>query len=459
MLTECKTLFHKVSNNFNQLTTRFRWVFCQLDKLRRCLPQRIQKALDELPDTLDQTYERTLLDINEENWAYAYRLFQCMTVAFRPLRVEELAEFLAFDFEAGGCPTFQAGWRSENPRDTVLSTCSSLIAVVDIGSSQVVQFSHYSVKEYLISNRIAKGRVSRFYIPLEPAHIIVTQACLSVLLELDDHVTRKRINDFPLAEYAAGHWVHHAKFDNVSLHTEDAMKRLFEPGNPHFAAWIWMYDLDFHGRFRSMISETPSRPAASPLYYAAQCDFHHIAEWLATTCSQDVNAWGGDLKTALFAAASVGCPKVTEVLLNHNAAVNTRGYLDLAPLHGASMFGRLEVCRILLKFGADANAKDRSSKTPLYLALEEGHADVAKLLFEHGADPNIQNEDGMTLLHLASRRGNVKVAQQLLELGAYVHVRDNRGRTPFQVASRRKSERCAEVAQLLSGHDPEREET
>ncbi|KAI9461272.1 hypothetical protein BJY52DRAFT_1117315 [Lactarius psammicola] len=53
----------------------FRWVFCQLDKLRRCLPGRIRRALDELPSTLGVTYKRTLLDINEENWAYAYRLF------------------------------------------------------------------------------------------------------------------------------------------------------------------------------------------------------------------------------------------------------------------------------------------------------------------------------------------------------------------------------------------------
>jgi len=458
MLMECKTSFIMMFSNADQLTSRFRWVFCQLDKLRRCLPQRIRRALDELPDTLDKTYERTLLDINEENWAYAYRLFQCMTVAFRPLDVEELAEFLAFDFEAEGCPSFQAGWRSENPRDTVLSTCSSLITIVDTGTSQVVQFSHYSVKEYLTSNRIAKGQVSRFYIPLEPAHILVTQACLSVLLELDTHLTKERIEDFPLAEYAAGYWVHHAKFDNVSLHAEDAMKRLFDPRaeNPHFSAWIWIYDVDFIGRFRSMISDTPSAPAATPLYYAALCDFHRVAEWLVVTCSQNVNAWGGDLKTPLFAAASVGCLKVVEVLLNLNAAVNAWGYPDLTPLHGASMFGRLEACRLLLKFDADVDAKGRSSKTPLYLALQEGHTEVAKLLLEHGADPNTQNEVGMTLLHLASRRGNVKVAERLLKLGACVHVRDNRGRTPLQVALRSKGERYANVVQLLLDHDAER---
>jgi len=84
-------------------------VFCQLDRLRRCLPGRIRWALDELPATLDATYERTLLDVNEENWAYAHRLFQCIVVASRPLRVEELAEFLAFDLDEGDNPRFEVG--------------------------------------------------------------------------------------------------------------------------------------------------------------------------------------------------------------------------------------------------------------------------------------------------------------------------------------------------------------
>jgi len=33
----------------------FRWAFCQLDTLRRCMPSSIMKALNELPETLDDT--------------------------------------------------------------------------------------------------------------------------------------------------------------------------------------------------------------------------------------------------------------------------------------------------------------------------------------------------------------------------------------------------------------------
>src|SRR5947208_5915104 len=126
----------------------FRRAYCQLVYLRHCLPGRIRRALDELPKTLDETYERALQDIDAQNWEYAHRLFQCVSAASRPLRVEELAEFLAFDFSTEPIPTFVADWRSEDPVHAVLSTCPSLLSVVDGTGSSVIQFTHFSVKEY-----------------------------------------------------------------------------------------------------------------------------------------------------------------------------------------------------------------------------------------------------------------------------------------------------------------------
>jgi len=57
----------------------------------------------------------------------------------------------------------------------------------DVYGSRVVQFSHFSVKEFLTSKRIAAadGDVSQYHILPGPAHTILTQACLGVLLRLD----------------------------------------------------------------------------------------------------------------------------------------------------------------------------------------------------------------------------------------------------------------------------------
>ena len=111
---------------------------------------------------------RILNEINNANRVHAYRLLQCLAVALRPLRVEELAEVLAFDLTAGGMPNLNADWRWEDQEEAVLSACSSLVSVIIHKGSRVVQFSHFSVKEFLTSDRLASclEEVSKFHIPV-----------------------------------------------------------------------------------------------------------------------------------------------------------------------------------------------------------------------------------------------------------------------------------------------------
>jgi ankyrin repeat protein len=461
------------------MLNRFRWVFCQLDRLRRCLSPRIRQALDELPETLDETYERTLLDIDKDNWAYAHRLFQCIVVARRPLLVEELAEFLTFKSGEGGRFTFEEDWRPEDPRDTVLSTCSSLIAIVNTDGSPVIQFSHFSVKEYLTSTRIAEGRLSRYSIPVESAHLFVTQACLSFLLQLDKHVTKKHIEGSPLARYAGRYWTDHAEFGIVSSEAEDIIKTLFDPKSHHFANWVWIYDT-ISGR--SLFSGALLRPVWAPLHHAAQHGFHRVAEWLITTCAQDVNV-SHDSWTPLNIASRNGRFMVVQVLLKHYASVNANNSTGWTALHWASWSGYPNIARVLLEHGPDVNLKSRTGRTPLqllsdnsgnlevaqmllehgadpnarsvtdkdslYMAFEKGHPGLAQLLLKHGADPNARGVGGRTLLHVSSRKGDWKVARELLKFDVDINSRDNQGRTPLQVAIRKK------VVQLLLEHGAE----
>ncbi|KAH9039461.1 hypothetical protein EDB83DRAFT_2295745, partial [Lactarius deliciosus] len=141
----------------------FRWVFCQLETLRNCLPQNVRSVLEALPKSLDETYERMLKEIGKVNPRQAYRLLQCLTVATRPLRVEELAEVLALDFDGAkdGIPALNKDWRWDDGQQGVLSTCSGLIVIVDgvdedswnrSWGHRVVQFAHFSVKEFLTSD-------------------------------------------------------------------------------------------------------------------------------------------------------------------------------------------------------------------------------------------------------------------------------------------------------------------
>jgi hypothetical protein len=250
---------------------RFRWVFSQLDTLRCSPPAAIRRTLDELPGALDATYERTLLGIEKKKREYAHRLFQCLFIAIRPLRVEELANVFAIRFDTNKLPRYYEDWRPEDTH-AVLSACSSLIVTVNVHGSPITQFSHCSVREYLTSDRLANAGkdLSRYHISLQSAHTMLAQASLGILLHLDDHIDKKIMEKFPFANYAARHWVDHARFENVVDNIQDAMERLFDWCKPHFRTWVWIYDIDHP--FREHMSAThPTRPPATPLYYATLC--------------------------------------------------------------------------------------------------------------------------------------------------------------------------------------------
>jgi hypothetical protein len=167
----------------------------------------------------------------------------------RPLGVDELAEFLGFDFTTGPIPKFHGSWLLQDPVDAVLSTTSSLLAIVEVDSLPVIQFSHFSVKEFLTSTRLSESSdviLRRYHVSLTQAHTIAAQACLAMLLHLDKNIFRDDLEKFPVAEYAAEHWVDHARFEDVSGKVEDGMKRLLDPRKFHFGVWVWIYDWKTH---------------------------------------------------------------------------------------------------------------------------------------------------------------------------------------------------------------------
>ena len=457
-----------------------------MDALRHCFPPNLRQYLNELPETLDETYDRILKGISKAQKNNAHRLLQCLTVAVRPLLVEELAELLAFDFQAstsGGIPTLKEDWRWDDQEEAILSTCSSLIVIIPRDDSRVVQFSHFSVKEYLTSSRLSQsphGDVSRFRIDLEPAHTLMAQACLATLLRPDEHADKSNAKVSPLVKYAAQHWVDHAQFENVSTHIRDGMDNLIDGSKPHFSAWLRVHDIDEDWPHFTL----GFGDIGSPLYYAAFCGFYNVAERLIMKYPEQVNARGGRIVAPLPAALYKKHFRVANLLYGHGAFVDVRFVSELTPLHAASQSGYIDVMRWLLDRGADPNARTTLYFTPLFYAtghieaiqvLLEHNADansqchegntllywvlrnlsvekvveIVRQLLEHGADPNICDNDHSTPLHRASSKGFLQATRLLLSYGAKVDVKDDDGMTPFQWAA---SGGHDEITKLLLEH-------
>ena len=241
----------------------------------------------------------------------------------RSLRVEKLAEVLAVRFNAGALPHFSTGWRLGDAEEAVLSACSSLIDIVNVDGSRFVQFSHFSVKEFLISDRLAAAspELSRYHIIPNFAHATLAQASLGVLLQLDNRIDKDSIRNFPLADYAARHWFEHGRFENVSSTIRDATDRLFDREKPHFSAWVWVYDIDDPWG-NPMPTKRPLRPEATPLYYAILCRLRWLIDHLIVTYPGDIDVRGGYYKTAWIAALDIGEIDVACSLLRSGADPN-----------------------------------------------------------------------------------------------------------------------------------------
>ena len=420
-----------------------------MEFLRQCFPASIRSVIYDLRNVLDEAYERILLNIDSEKQEYAYRLFHCLALSIRPLRVDELAEILAIQFNSDLTPNYSAGWRPEDAEEAVLSAGSGLITVVPVDGSQVVQFSHPSIKEFLTSERLAtiEGNLSRYHVRPGPGHTIMAKACLSVLLKLDDRADKKTIEKSPLALYAARHWVEHAKFGGVSSRIQDIIFRLFDPDRPHFRAWIWLYDMD--RRWENYMSTIhPTRPQASSLYYAALCGFSDLVEHLVRTHPSVINARGGYHVTPLHASLGRG-HKIMPRLLREDADIDVRDNAGTTPLRWVSKQGHLEMVHALVKCGADVDSRDNYNCTPLHWASHQGYPEVVRFLLGYGVDADARDDDNYTPLYWASQRGHLEVARALAEHGIDLNARDHSNWTSLHAASQNGH---LEVVRVLLEH-------
>ena len=381
---------------------------------------------------------------------------QCLVVAIRPLDVEELAEVLAVDFDdAGGTPKLKPSWRWEDQEQALFTSCSSLIVIVDTGDSRVVQFSHFSVKEFLSSTRLTTSSqdVSRYHIDFGPAHTIMAQACLSILLRFDQVVEDSSVEELsPLAEYAAEYWVRHAQFEDVVSRIK-GMKDIFDPDKPYFAAWCKLYDIDSNPSHPSTFYQfTPSpKSDANTLYYAALCGFTNLVEQLISKHPQHVDAIGGYYMTPAVAALAGRHFQLAQILHRAGSSVDPRGFEENSPLHPAAYYADIEMVRVLLDYGVDVNSRNEDGWTPLYYAPNSYSNDpgAARLLLDRGADPNLGAKDGQTPLHEALKYGWIEMARLLIEHGANVEVKGRRGKTALEIASEKQHD---EIVKLLMEH-------
>jgi hypothetical protein len=158
-----------------------------------------------------------------------------------------VAEIVAIDPEQD--PAFNEDDILEDPFDA-LRVCSSLISVLaeDLpDAARKVVLAHYSVKEYLLSDRIQRGDAVRYGLHSASSNAVLARSCLGYLAQFEnpDTFSRSTMSQRKLARYSAQFWIDHVQaagqeMPALSRHIMD----FFASGDGAYLNWTRIYDID-----------------------------------------------------------------------------------------------------------------------------------------------------------------------------------------------------------------------
>jgi Ankyrin repeats (3 copies) len=283
----------------------------------------------------------------------------------RPLTLSELAEASIIDPKSS--PSFDKDRRHFSPVD-VLDFLPGLVTVVcskDSDSSTSlneendsmktgeerysIRLAHFSVKEYLVSDRM---RASQYSIKEIPANISIAETCLAYLLQFDkpDSSTSRTLEELPLVGYAAKYWTQHARWageDAIAIHL--LIMEFFLSKRDAYVNWVRLSDPDKPWSKPNITKD--SKRVASPLYYASLTGLIESVRRLLEK-GAGVNAQGGRLGNALQAASAGGYDQIVQRLLEKGADVNAQGGGYGSALYAASAGGYDQIVQRLLEKGA-----------------------------------------------------------------------------------------------------------
>lgn len=376
--------------------------------------------LESLPDSLDETYERMLCNIDSDLIDDARRILTLLCFSPTPMCISELIDGIAVDIE--GCTGLNKKRRLQG-LDDIHRICVGFVEI-DVGikhhyripkdgdRASTIRIAHFSIWEYLVSERIQRQRATIFSLNSVTTHAQIAQIYLLYLLEdgLKANLEEERLDqmslqwEFPLAELAAGYWYHHYNRTTGPVPELDHLIiQLFQRPNS-FVTWVEL--------FCEQDNYLQVVPIITPLYYASLLGLTQVLTSLIdgqqegsmnmSTLSpvhtlmifNQIDADGGTWGNALQAVSSRGHVKMVQMLLDRGANVNAPGGQYGNALQVAAAHGYDKVVQMLLDKGA--NVKGKIGGVAIKLASIKGHDEVVQMLLDNGAEVSLTSElEGM----------------------------------------------------------------
>ncbi|KAL9095456.1 MAG: hypothetical protein Q9165_002327 [Trypethelium subeluteriae] len=411
-----------------------------IKRLRVLSPDRVQHALGTLPATLDETYSRILTGL--ESQREALTALQWLAFSARPIEPFELAEACIVDPEA----ETQVNERKRFHWEQLSDLLPSLVTVTgmwrrsdskwtaewestELGSSAegrgkrnpgTIRLAHFSVKEFLVSEEITRGKAAAFSIQAGLANSFIVRSCIAYITFYAESPKRLSwdgdFSTFPLIKYACENWhLHYGRSadQNSTQMVDTLMHRLTSD--------LWLTSAHSISVLDSPLGYLPFDvrvPQASLLYYAAFLGFEAlVARLLCFSSSHEVNARGGVYGTALQAASRGGSEYIVERLLHAGADVDlVEGKYGTA-LQAAVRHGHEHIVRLLISHGADVNLKGGQYGYALSTAIFFKRESVFHLLLARGAAvrPSPDESDEWQPMYIVTCTGQCEFLKHMLE--------------------------------------------
>lgn len=458
-------------------TVSYLWVNLQLWRLRQCKPDTIDRTLEQLPEGLEATYADVLhtFSPNGSPIPRVRNVLQFIAFARRPLTVNEVVDALSFDAEA---QSFDVNGRNnviENPETFILRHLPTLVEIVTFeNQARIVQFIHFSVKEYFTSNDKEADTHSKYCFDQYVADITITSLCLASLnpKALVPHIR----------SYAAGHWFKHATPSTSSgsdmaehtiaaKHLDEALRGFLHPESAAFAYWDRKQStalhcaahLGLHDHTKRLLSmnhysiDVLDSRGNTPLFRAAAkagSDGHirTMDHLLGNGADITIQRAPNKCSVLHLAANAPSSGEVIDYLITKGASPDALQDDGNTPLHIAATFNSEKAVEALIKNGADKDAANKRGQTPLHICAIMNCRLAARSILEHGAFPSfIDSPSGYTPLHWAVFCGNAALVRILLEYGADAWLgTSSEDKTALHFAAWRNH---LDICEILLGHD------
>ncbi|KAK2806707.1 hypothetical protein FQN50_005701 [Emmonsiellopsis sp. PD_5] len=403
----------------------FRWVICQMEVLRQCRNVKsLREKLNSLPKDLDTTYELILRSISDEDFPDVMTILKWLAFSRHPLSVEEISEVVTIDLEANP-PVFDVNKRYHDPWE-ILEMCSSLVVfslVTEAYSGRekhILQFAHFSVKEYLLSDRISISPAHKYAINEIDSHRCIAECCLAYLFQFDheDQAGPEIWDKSYLVHYAAQKWVYHTRLaEDQGTVLELALEMLTSKRPTYFLGRASEYDKGLN----------------PPLYRAVDLGLIGVAKRLLDPIS--INEASGEHGSVLYVACLCGRIDIVRWLLDSGADPNLQipplGDALVATIRSAWVGNKdkkmiaVAIADMLINSGADINSPRLSLRnSPIHLSASVYSYEMFEFLLSRGADPNIGPNGGILLEIVAyvlpshRKRSQTRMVNILLKYGA-----------------------------------------